>query len=374
MKKIHLSVSNDLYTDQRVNRVSQTLHAMGFQVSLTGVMRPDSKAFNQPHASIRRLRLLFQSGFLFYAEYNLRLFFYLLTAKYQLLVANDLDTLLPNYLAARIKGIPLIYDSHEYFTGSPELRDRPIVKWFWKTLEKCLITRQKHMITVNDSIAALYEKEYGIKAVVVRNLPYFKKPVSRIPADELSLPPLKDFIILQGSGINMERGAEELLLAMHPRYGLKHVVLLIIGSGDVLPALKKMAAEEQLHDSVLFFDRMTSELLHEYTSHASIGISLDKGISLNYLYSLPNKLFDYIMAGTPQLVSDLPEVSAIVSKYNTGMVISSHEPADIAKAIADMLADKERLKNWGENCLVAARDLCWEKEESRLKEIFRDFL
>lgn len=374
MKKVHLSVTNDLYTDQRINKMAQTLSVMGFQVNITGVMRPDSKVFSPPRVGARRMRLLFQKGFLFYAEYNIRLFFLLLSGHYDLYIANDLDTLLPNFLIARLKRTPLVYDSHEYFTGSPEIRDRPFVKWFWKTLEKKLVPRQKLMITVNTSIARLYEKEYGLKAYVVRNLPRYRHPTSRIPGDELSLPPHKDIVLLQGSGINMERGAEELLMAMHPRHGLTQVLLLIIGSGDVLPKLKEMANSAQLGDRVMFLDKMHPDLLHEYTSHASIGVSLDRGDSLNYRYSLPNKLFDYIMAGTPQLVSDLPEVASIVKKYQTGLVVKSHDPALIAASISDMLKDGERLRTWRQNALEAARELCWEKEEVIVKEVFERFL
>lgn len=370
MKKAILAVSNDIHTDQRVNKAARTLHKLGFEVLIIGVKRSYSRPFAPPYASIKRIPLLFHKKFLFYAEYNIKLFFTLLFSRFNLLISNDLDTLAASHLAAFLKKKPLIYDTHEYFCGSPEIVSRPAVLRFWKSLEKWLFPKQKTIITVNKSIASLYEKEYGKTIHVIRNIPPYRSPGGCLPADELSLPPHKDIILLQGSGINIDRGAEELLLAMLPEHGLKNVLLVIIGSGDVLPKLKEMAGQQQLKGRVQFFDRMSHDLLYEYTRYAKIGVSLDKDTNLNYRYSLPNKLFDYIMAGTPQLASDLPEVAAIIKKYNTGMLVQNHDPAHIARSIQLMLSDPEQFKEWEGSCLKAARELCWENEEKKLIDIY----
>ncbi len=373
MKKVHLSVTNDVFTDQRVNKMARTLHSMGFAVTITGVMRPGSHIFNPAWATIRRFPMLFQKGFLFYAEYNVRLFFLLLFRSHDLLVSNDLDTLLPNHLAAFIKRKPLVYDTHEYFTGTPELTNRPLVRQTWKLLENLLFPRQKTIITVNRSIAQLYEKEYGKSLYVVRNLPLYKTPGEAPSRAELGLPESKDLILLQGTGINIDRGAEELVMAMRPEHGNPNALLLIIGGGDVLPELRAIAEKEQLHNRVWFLDRMPYEELFAFTRVCDIGVSIDKDTNINYRYSLPNKLFDYIMAGTPQLVSDLPELRHIVRKYNTGVVIRSHEPGHIAAAISSMLTDKKQLKEMEAGCREAARELCWENEEVVVREIYAPF-
>ncbi|TVR44145.1 MAG: glycosyltransferase [Bacteroidia bacterium] len=373
-KRVNLSVTNDVLTDQRVNRMARTLHDMGFEVHITGVRRKDSKPFNPPYATVKRIPLLFHKKFLFYAEFNLKLFFYLLFRKDHILVSNDLDTLPANHLAARLRRKPLVYDTHEYFTGTPEVVARPLVYRVWKSLERMLFPRQKLILTVNGSIASLYEKEYCKKLYVVRNVPLYKAPSGHIPADELSLPSHKDIIMLQGTGINIDRGAEELVMAMHPGYGIKHALLLIIGSGDVVPALKEMVKREKLEERVWFIDRIPPDELYEYTIHAKIGASLDKDTNINYRYSLPNKLFDYMMAGVPQLISNLPELESIVSKYDTGMMIKSHDPSDIAEAIKTMLSDRDRWKKWHNNSLEAAKTLCWENEEKVVQEVYRQFV
>jgi len=374
MKKVHLSVTNDVFTDQRVNKMARTLHNMGFKVTITGVMRPGSQKFEPFWATVRRFPMLFQKGFLFYAEYNLRLFFLLLFKRTDLLVSNDLDTLLPNHLTALLRRKPLVYDTHEYFTGTPELANRPFVRKTWKLLEKLLFPGQKVILTVNRSIAGLYEKEYGKSLHVVRNLPLYKATDKHPTRTELGLPENKDLILLQGTGINIDRGAEELVMAMRPGYGISNALLLIIGGGDVLPGLRAIAAKENLQNRVKFYDRMPYEKLFAFTRASNIGVSIDKDTNINYRYSLPNKLFDYIMAGTPQLVSDLPEVKRIVRQYNTGTVINSHEPAQIAEAIRSMLANREKLKEMESACHEAAKELCWEKEEEVVREIYSPFL
>mgnify|MGYP001068192639 CR=1 FL=1 len=374
MTRVILTVTNDVFTDQRVNKMAKTLSEMGFRPLIIGVRRRDSQAFSPPYARVKRIPLLFHKGFLFYAEYNLKLFFVLLFSRFDLMVANDLDTLLPAHLSTRIRRKPLVYDTHEYFTGTPEVMDRPRVYRVWKNLERWLFPRQHTVITVNHSIAGLYREEYGKTVAVVRNLPPDWTNTSRLDRAELGVAPESRILLMQGTGINVERGAEELVMAMHPDHGLNDVLLWIIGSGDVIPSLKAMVREHRLENRVRFFPRMPYAQMMAHTALADIGLSLDKDRSINYRYSLPNKLFDYIMAGVPVLASDLPEVRKIVVDHGVGRVLKKHEPACIASTIKDMLNDSESMETWKTNCLEARKRLCWEEEEKVVQEIYRPFL
>ncbi|MEE4178336.1 MAG: glycosyltransferase [Bacteroides sp.] len=374
MRRVIFTVTNDVFTDQRVNKMAQTLQAMGFQPLIAGVMRKGSPPFCPEWAEVKRIPVWFQKGLLFYAEFNLKLFFFLLFSKADLFVANDLDTLLPVHLVARLRRKPLVYDTHEYFTGSPEIEDRPFRCWFWKSLEKYLFPRQNTIITVNESIAALYKKDFGKKLHVVRNMPRYRKPVEMLSRTELGLPESQPIILLQGSGINVNRGTEELIEAFLPEYGIGNALLLIIGDGNVMEQLKEKVKDLRLEKRVRFLPKMPYEQLMQFTSNATIGVSLDKPGSLNYLYSLPNKLFDYIMAGTPVLVSDLPELSRIVKKYQVGKIAVDHDPATIAASISEMLSNSVQLELWKSNCLQAAKELNWEKEEVVIRGIYKKVL
>jgi glycosyltransferase involved in cell wall biosynthesis len=300
----------------------------------------------------------------------LRLFFYLLIKKADVLHANDLDTLLPNYLVSKIKGIPLVYDSHEYFCHVPELINRPFVQKIWLGIEKWIFPKLKHVITVNNAIANLYKQQYNIPLAVLKNVPFAEKykNISFKSKQELGLPDNKKIILLQGSGINIQRGAEEALAAM--QY-IDNAILLIIGGGDVFPVLKKMTQKLQLENKIQIKNKIPfNELIH-YTHHADIGLSIDKGGNPNYDNSLPNKLFDYIHAGVPILVSPLKEVQKVVLQYNIGCIIENHEPIHIAEKINYMLNSGYAYQSWKENCKIAAQENCWEKQQEILLDIYK---
>ena len=315
----------------------------------------------------RRLRIGVEKGILFYALYSIRLFFYLMFNKAALLVSNDLDTLLPNYLVSLIKGIPIVYDSHEYYCGVPELINRPVVRGIWHSIEKSIFPKLKHFYTVNDSIAKLYRDEYNIEIGVVRNVPIYTPNKAAVNRKKLNLPENIPLIIYQGAGINIDRGAEEVLLAME---FVNNAVLLIIGTGDVIEHLKNIARRPELNNKIIFISKMPFDVLKQYTMQASIGLTLDKDTSPNYRYSLPNKLFDYIHANVPVLASPLIEVKRIVEHYNIGKLIENHDPKHIAKKINSMLTNKEAMIRYKENTILAAKDLNWQKEEQELMKIY----
>lgn len=336
----------------------------GYNIVLLGRKLPSSKDINDRNYKTIRFKLPFTAGALFYASLNIRLFFYLLLHKSDVLYANDLDTLLPNYLVSKIKKIPLIYDSHEYFTEVPEIQGR-WVKKVWKSIEGHIFPKLKHIITVNKSIADIYSKKYNVDVKVIKNLPNKLENFTPLSKKDLGIDIIGKYIILQGAGINVDRGAEELVKAM---LEVNNVKLLIIGSGDVVSELKLEVKNGNYNNKIIFIDKQSPEKLKSYTYYAELGLSLDKDTNLNYKYSLPNKIFDYINLSVPVLVSDLVEVSRIVNVYNVGTIIPEHNPKEITKGINSMIENnaKEKLQ---ENLKNAAKELNWEQQEFVIKEI-----
>lgn len=346
----------------------------GFEVFLVGRTLPTSTEITDRPYKIKRFNLWFNKGPLFYANYNLRLFFFLLFNKAAVLFSNDLDTLPANYFASFFKRCNIVYDSHEYFTGVPELENRPIVKGVWKFFERLIFPKLNTIITVNDSIAALYQKEYGKKLHVIRNVPMtLKKSLRGISKQELrtqlKLPQEKKLIILQGAGINVERGAEEALEAM---CFVDDVVLIILGGGDVMNVLQNLVNKYRLEEKVMFVQRMPYEKMMQYTMACDLGLSFDKNTNLNYRFSLPNKIFDYIQAGLPILASRLPEVEKIIAGYDIGGLIDSHDPEHIAGKIISILNDKESLARWQKNVQLASAELNWEEEVKKFPDIIHE--
>jgi glycosyltransferase involved in cell wall biosynthesis len=362
-QKIIVSVTNDLVVDQRVAKVCQTLTKMGFKVVLIGRELKGSLPIKRNY-KVKRFKLFFNKGFLFYANYNIRLFFYLLGNKVDILWSNDLDTLPANYLASKIKGKKIIYDSHEYFTEVPELVIRPQVQKVWEAIEELILPKLKNVITVCHSIANCYAKKYKINVNVVRNVPHKNKTfltVKNLREEG------KNLIIYQGA-VNVNRGIEPLVEAMQK---IENTTLFIIGEGDVFDGIISLIRKLNLSHKVKMLGKIPFELLHDYTMQADLGVSLEENIGLNYKYALPNKLFDYINAKVPVLTANLPEMAAIVNQYNVGETIDEITPNAIAEKINKLLTDKEQLKLYKANTIKAAAELNWETEQKIIQDLVK---
>ena len=187
--KIIVSVTNDLFTDQRVRKVCEFLTENDFEVTLVGRKLRNSQKMPELPYKTKRFRLPFTKGPLFYASYNTRLFFFLLFHKADILLSNDLDTLLANHRARKFKSnCKLIYDSHEYYCGTPELVERPKVQNFWRKIERKCVPKVDVMYTVNESIAKLYREEYKREVLVVRNISDKQKAALISTRSDLGLP------------------------------------------------------------------------------------------------------------------------------------------------------------------------------------------
>lgn len=342
------------------------LMKQGYDVLLVGRMRANSLPLDRPYRT-HRMRLAFDKGAQFYAAYSIRLFWFLMFRRADVLVSNDLDTLLPNYLVSRIKRTKLVYDTHEYFTEVPELVSRPKVQAVWEKIEGWIFPKLQHIYTVNQSIADRYGEKYGKQLSVVRNIsPQWQRGELRSKR-ELGIPEDRFVLIFQGAGINIDRGGEEAVEAMQFVEG---AVLLFVGDGDVLPQLQYMVKLLKLEDKVRFIGKKPYAEMMNYTFHADLGLTLDKDTNLNYRFSLPNKVFDYMHTQTPILASDLVEVKNVVLKHDIGAIIRSHRPQILAADIRRIMGDPAQLERWQQNCLEASKVENWEHETETLATIY----
>ncbi len=363
-QKIILSVTNDLVTDQRVHRICSSLLKLNYEVLLVGRTQKTSLPIDRKYQS-KRFNLWFNKGFLFYANYNIRLFWFLLFSKSTLLWSNDLDTLPANYLVSKLKGLKLVYDSHEYFTEVPELVNRPKVQKIWQTIERWIFPKLKNIVTVSPQIANEYKAKYGINITVIRNLPIKLKEYYEVKDIKIQNSKL---IIYQG-WVNINRGLEPLIEAMQD---IENAHLYIIGDGDIFDKIVQQILDLNLQDKITLLGKIPFEFLPHYTHQADLGVSLEENVGLNYKYALPNKLFDYINAGVPVLTSNLPEMEAIVTKYHVGETISTITPSAIAEKINQLLNDTEELARYSTNCIKAKEELCWENEEQKLYAFIKE--
>jgi glycosyltransferase involved in cell wall biosynthesis len=365
-KRVYMTVSSDLATDNRVHRSCTVLEALGFQVYLVGRQKKSSPQMPERSYSVRRIKLYFEQGALFYANLNVRLFFILLFHQYEYIFANDLDTLPAAYLVSRIKRKPILYDSHELFTEVPELTSRPRIQNIWRFFEKRILPQLKEIITVNASIASIFKNTYHIPVNVVRNVPQKLESITAFSKSDLGLSFEQKMLIIQGSGLNVQRGIEEAVLAM-PH--IANAVLFLVGDGDVIPEIKKLVKLHSLQEKVRFVRRLPYPELMRYTAAADLGLALDKPLSLNYQLALPNKVFDYIQAQTPILSSPLVEIERLVQKHDCGEIIETVSPKVIAAHVNKLLANPMRLLQLKENCKKAAEIEHWDIDKEVLAAV-----
>ncbi|MEO7306720.1 MAG: glycosyltransferase [Ferruginibacter sp.] len=361
MKRIVFTVTNDLNYDQRMIRICSSLAEAGYTVTLIGRKNGRSTPLTTKKYSQKRFFTLFTKGFGFYTEYNTRLFFYLLFVKADMICCIDLDTMLPVWLAGKIKNKQLVYDAHEYFSQQKEIMTRPGVHRVWKWIERTFVPKFKYGYTVSHSIAAEFKKLYGVDYEVIRNVP-MPGPLST------SVHPEK-IIIYQGA-VNEARGLEFLIPAMSSIDATLH----IYGDGNFMEQTKKLVASNNLHNKVFVKNKVLPEHLDAITQSAYIGINLVEHTGLNQYYSLANKFFDYIQNVLPQVSMNFPEYKRINDEYEVAVLIDDLQINTIANAVNKLLKDEILYTALRQNCLKARQVLNWQQEEKKLLDLYKNMI
>lgn len=358
MAKIICTVTNDLNFDQRMIRICTSLTEAGHEVILVGRERPCSPPLlHQPFVQ-RRFRCFFNTGKLFYLEFNLRLLFYLLFSSFDVVNSVDLDTLLPGFSAARLKRKICVYDAHEYFTEVPEVVRRPAVQHVWEWLARQLIPRVPCAYTVCESLAQVFYEKYGTSFEVIRNVPAAKR--LQPAASGTGGGP---FVLLYQGAINEGRGLEESIQAMAQLEGCE---LWLAGEGDLSERLRHLTAEMNVGQNVKFLGHLTPAALAALTPQAHLGLNLLKNQGLNYYYSLANKSFDYLQAGLPSLNMAFPEYHQLNEQYGVFYLLDELQVPAIVRAVNELKSDGKLYKRLKVHCEEAAKILNWENEKPKL--------
>lgn len=342
-----------------MHRICTTLADAGFDVTLVGRRLQHSRETAAERFRQVRLRCFFNKGFLFYAEYNLRLFFFLISQRMDLICSIDLDTILPGLFVSKIKGAKRVYDAHEYFTELKEVLTRPAVQKFWKNIEGYTVPQYGHGYTVSEGLSAAFRKNYGRNYPVIRNVPVLKPvTIRRSPSR---------FLVYQGA-VNEARGFEYLIPAMQ----WVNYKLVVCGDGNFMPKLKQLIKQYGVEDKVQLLGMMLPQDLKEIAAEATIGIGLAEKEGINQFHALPNKFLEYMHAGLPQIAMNFPEYRKINEQYKVALLLDSLEPMDIADAINQLMENDKLLTQLQENALQAREVFCWQREQEKLLEYYNN--
>ncbi len=358
LKRIFFTVTNDLTYDQRMHRICTSLAENGYTVTLVGRKLASSLPLTEKKFTQKRIRCWFNKGKMFYGEYNFRLFFFLLFKKMEAVCAIDLDTILPCLSISRWKKIPRIYDAHELFTELKEVVTRPAVKKAWQKIERRSVPQFRLGYTVSKSIAAEFNKRYGVSYETIRNIPLL---------NELTTSRVEERFILYQGAVNEARGFEYLIPAMNDI----DCKLVICGDGNFMPQLKQLISHHQLGHKIELKGMLPPVQLAAISQTAHIGLALAENEGLNQYLALPNKFFDYIHAALPQVTMNFPEYRAINAEFEVAVLLDDLDPKRIARSINNLLNDDVLHCRLKENCLKARQAFNWQLEEKKLLSFYQ---
>ena len=360
-KIILFTVTTDLTYDQRMIRICTSLANEGYSIILVGRKVKLSLPLTMEPFKQKRISCVFEKGKLFYIEYNIRLFFFLLFTPMDCICAIDLDTILPCYFISIIKKIKRVYDAHELFCEMKEIVTRPFIYRIWKKIERFSVPKFTTGYTVNQPIAAEFTKMYGVHYEVIRNIALLR-PL-------LQLPKTDKYILYQGA-VNEGRSFETLIPAMQN----VDCKLVICGDGNFIDQTQQLVIKYNLQNKVIFKGKIPPVQLRIISQQAYIGITLfdDKGLS-NF-YSLANRFFDYLHAGIPQLCVNYPVYKLINDEQQVALLVTDINSANLAYELNKLLHNENLYKELKSNCIKARETLNWQTEEKKLIKFYKELL
>lgn len=360
-RKIICTVTNDLSFDQRMMRICTSLSQAGYEVWLVGRKRPGSIPLKEQPFKQKRLFCYFETGKLFYLEYNLRLLLFLLFSSTDVYCAIDLDTILPNYIASLLRRKKRVYDAHELFCEMDEITSRPAVYRMWKSIEKFCVPRFPKGYTIGTCYAEEFQRMYGVQYEIVRNATVLRPLEPAKPSEK--------YILYQGA-VNEGRCFETLIPAMKE----VNCPLIICGEGNFFEQAKALVAEHGLQHRIQFKGYIEPAQLREYTRRATIGITLFSGQGNSNYFSMANRFFDYMHYAVPQLCVAYPEYQRVNAHYEIAVLVEQTDAQSIALALRNMLQDESHYQRMKENCLRAREVYCWQEEEKKLIQFYKQLL
>lgn len=364
-KKIYITFLGNPRFDSRITNLSNSLREEGCKVSILGfdwfISQEDYSDEQTRIFAIKKSKF----SLFFYLQFVYILVNELIRSNADIYFSEDLYTLPFVTTIAKIKKAKIVYNSREIYAHLGGLRNRPALQKIVKLIEKYFIRKVDLVLTTGPLDSEYIEKLYKISdTLVVRNIPLYQQSVSKIDLrKKYNINPDKLILIYQGV-ILPGRGLRQIISAVAK---LPKTVLIIFGEGEQKNNFLDLAKKLDVHDRVIFAGTIDQKELINYTAGGDVGISLIENISISYYHALPNKLFEYIMAGLPVLCSDLPQMKKIIDDYKVGESINIENEGNIFTTLNNWNEDPNLLDTYRKNCVKAAKELNWQEEYKRVR-------
>jgi len=307
------------------------------------------------------------SSLSFYFNFFFLLIKNLLKHKAQIYFAEDIYTLPIVYFFAKLNKAKVFYNSREIYAHLAGLRNKGIVQSIIARVERTFIYKVDTVLVTGEMDAEYLKEAYGINNfVVVRNLPKYQNEIKAVDLrTKLSISKEEKIILYQGVVLE-GRGILFLIMLLDK---IKNTHFIIVGDGEFRNEFVNFTNKSIVKNRAHFIGAVNHEDLLSYTANADVGISLIENISISYYYALPNKLFEYIMAGVPIISSKLPQMEKVVAEYKVGQCVDMTNEDEVVNTLNKMLNNEELLKEYSSNCKIASKELNWEVEFEKIKEL-----
>jgi len=368
--KIAYFILNNFEFDTRARLEVETLSKLGYEIDLIVTVGSDKQNY-LGHKIHRIKQYRWPSRKVRFLQYNMRAAEIGIQLKADIYHAVDVDVLTAAHRAAKKTGGKLIYEARELYKELEPLKGRKTVKAIWEAVERKYIGKADYVFTINNSIADELSRRYGInKPDVIRNVA--KLPEKLNPVDLRSKFNINNdtkILIYQG----VLRSGQGLMYLLDIMYNIKDTVLIVLGSGHLEKELKEKVKTLNLENKVILPGRVPPEQLLNYTAGADGGILLMEDVALNNKLALPQKIFQYLVAGIPQIVSPMPEIAGFVESENTGIVVTLDDPQTAAGSIMNLLKNNDEISKLKYNCMESSKIHNWDVEAKKLEAIYKKY-
>lgn len=366
IKNVFIAFLGNALHDSRITNLKNSLESDGCNVKVVS-FDWTSSSFNTVNGDITVYKITKSKfSFLFYFNFAIRLWKELKNSDADMYIAEDFFPLAFTAIIGRRKNAKVVYNSRELYPFLGGLRNKKITQWIIKIIEKKYITKVDLVLTTGDMDSKFLEDYYRISnTLVIRNIPLLQQPKGKIDLrSKLNIPPNNKILLYQGVMIE-GRGIIKTISLLKKIPNLDFVLL---GDGALRKEFERAAKKYGVADRVHFLGTIPQKDLINYTVAADIGLALIENISISYYHALPNKLFEYIMAGLPVLSSNLPQMEKIISDYNVGIIVDDKNDEEILAGLTKLVSDDKLIRELKENCRIASLELNWEREYSKAKD------
>ncbi len=355
----------DIRFDSRSSKFLQTLMSAGY--GTTAIMVPElSDAPYPPGIGIESIRIPLSLP----TKLRLLILYWkalpvALRSHATIFLASELYSLPAAWCASVLTGARLVYDSRELYSAIAALHKRPITQRFWTWCERIFARRAGSIITVNESLARFLGEIYTRHSIhIVRNIPFRQDVGDRTRIRKrLNISDEKKIVLYQG-GLQDGRGIG-ILLSLAPHF--PDAAFVFLGNG---PLRQTIEESSRRFPNIRLLDAVPMDELITYTAGADLGWCMIENFGLSYYYSLPNKLFEYIMAGVPVIGSAFPEIRKIIDTYDIGTAVDPDDRPALADSLRRFLTDDGVIVRYRENCRRASELLTWQNESGSLLKAF----